>query len=55
MDLVEFTPLAQSGPSDAGGLTFLRYLDGERTPNLPTAQPRMRSPTGWKVLSTPGA
>ena len=41
VDLVEFTLLAQSGPSDAGGLTFLPYLDGERTPNLPAATGRL--------------
>lgn len=37
VDLEEFTRLARSGPSDAGGLTLLPYFDGERTPNLPTA------------------
>ncbi|MCT2021019.1 FGGY-family carbohydrate kinase [Kocuria marina] len=39
--LAEFTLLAQSGPSDARGLTFLPYLDGERTPNLPAATGRL--------------
>jgi len=29
--------LALAGPPGAGGLTLLPYLDGERTPNLPTA------------------
>ena len=29
--------LAQAAGSDAGGLTFLPYLDGERSPNLPHA------------------
>lgn len=41
MDLAEFTLLAQSDPSDAGGHTFLPYLDGERTPNLPAATGRL--------------
>lgn len=37
VDLHEFSRLAQDGPSDAGGLILLPYLDGERTPNLPHA------------------
>ena len=40
-DLDEFTRLATSGPSDAGGLTMLPYFDGERTPNLPEATGRL--------------
>ncbi|MBD2765189.1 xylulokinase [Kocuria sp. cx-455] len=40
-DLDEFTRLATSGPSDAGGLTMLPYFDGERTPNLPGATGRL--------------
>ncbi|MEX3508835.1 xylulokinase [Kocuria carniphila] len=40
-DLDEFTRLASSGPSDAGGLTMLPYFDGERTPNLPEATGRL--------------
>lgn len=35
--LEEFNALASSAPVDAGGLTLLPYLDGERTPNLPEA------------------
>ncbi|MDO4919371.1 xylulokinase [Kocuria sp.] len=41
VDLDEFTRLATSGASDAGGLTLLPYLDGERTPNLPRATGRL--------------
>jgi xylulokinase len=37
VDFAEFDRLALSAPSGAGGLTLLPYLDGERTPNLPTA------------------
>jgi xylulokinase len=37
VSLQEHDLLAKSGPADAGGLTFIPYLDGERTPNLPTA------------------
>ena len=29
--------LALSAPADAGGLVYIPYLEGERTPNLPTA------------------
>lgn len=36
--LTEFNQLAASGAPDAGGLTLLPYLDGERTPNLPDAR-----------------
>lgn len=39
--LDEFTRLATSGASDAGGLTLLPYFDGERTPNLPKATGRL--------------
>lgn len=41
VDLGEFTRLARAAAADAGGLTFLPYLDGERTPNLPTATGRL--------------
>jgi xylulokinase len=37
VDLGRFDQLAQSGAPDAGGLTLIPYLDGERTPNLPDA------------------
>jgi len=37
VDHAEFGRLALSAPSGAGGLTFLPYLDGERTPNRPNA------------------
>jgi xylulokinase len=33
----EFTELVLSAPLGAGGLTMLPYLDGERTPDLPSA------------------
>ncbi len=37
VDLDGFERLALSAEPGAGGLTLLPYLDGERTPNLPTA------------------
>jgi len=37
VDHTEFGELALSAPAGAGGLTLLPYLDGERTPNRPTA------------------
>ena len=37
VSLQEFDRLAGSGAPDAGGLTMVPYLDGERTPNLPHA------------------
>jgi xylulokinase len=37
VDLATLDSLAQAAGSDAGGLTFLPYLDGERSPNLPHA------------------
>jgi xylulokinase len=37
VDLGELDRLAQAGPPDGGGLTFVPYLDGERTPDLPHA------------------
>ncbi|MBB6171896.1 xylulokinase [Nocardiopsis mwathae] len=39
--LEEFDALARSAPAGAAGLTFLPYLDGERTPNLPDATGRI--------------
>jgi xylulokinase len=36
-ELHELDELALSAPAGADGLTVLPYLDGERTPNLPTA------------------
>ena len=41
VDLEEFGALARSAAPGAGGLTFLPYLDGERTPNLPDATGRL--------------
>lgn len=38
VDLAEFSQLALSAQPGAGGLTFIPYLDGERTPNLPDAR-----------------
>lgn len=38
VDLPGLDRLAQEADDDAGGLRFLPYLDGERTPNLPNAQ-----------------
>ncbi|MDO5753076.1 xylulokinase [Arthrobacter sp.] len=37
VDLAELDRLALAAAPDAGGLTLLPYLDGERTPNLPEA------------------
>ncbi|MCQ6272105.1 xylulokinase [Pseudarthrobacter sp. R1] len=37
VSLPEFTELALSAESGAGGLTLVPYFDGERTPNLPDA------------------
>ena len=37
VDLAGLDELALAGPAGAGGLTLLPFLDGERTPNLPTA------------------
>lgn len=37
VSLEEHDRLAAAGARDAGGLTFVPYLDGERTPNLPHA------------------
>ena len=37
VDLAGFERLALAAEPGAGGLTLLPYLDGERTPNLPTA------------------
>ncbi|MBR7744741.1 xylulokinase [Phycicoccus sp. BSK3Z-2] len=37
VDLAGLDALALAGPPGAGGLTLLPFLDGERTPNLPTA------------------
>lgn len=37
VNLEEFTRLALSAEPGSGGITFIPYLDGERTPNLPNA------------------
>ena len=37
VDLAKLDSLALAADGDAGGLTFLPYLDGERSPNLPHA------------------
>lgn len=37
VDLEEFDRLASAGAPDAGGLTLIPFLDGERTPDLPHA------------------
>ncbi|WP_410663002.1 xylulokinase [Amycolatopsis sp. lyj-84] len=37
VELAEFDELALAAAPGSGGLTFLPYLDGERTPNLPDA------------------
>ncbi|WP_037314785.1 xylulokinase [Amycolatopsis orientalis] len=38
VELAEFDKLALAAAPGSGGLTFLPYLDGERTPNLPDAK-----------------
>lgn len=38
VDFDEFAQLALKARPGSGGLTFLPYLDGERTPNLPNAR-----------------
>ena len=38
VELAEFDRLALTTGPGSGGLTFLPYLDGERTPNLPDAK-----------------
>ena len=38
VDFNEFARLALSAQPGSGGLTFIPYLDGERTPNLPDAR-----------------
>ncbi|QDP97315.1 xylulokinase [Microlunatus elymi] len=37
VDLTDFSALAMSAPAGAEGLTFMPYLEGERTPPLPQA------------------
>jgi xylulokinase len=37
VSLADLDALALSAPAGAGGLTFVPYLDGERTPNAPDA------------------
>lgn len=45
VDHAEFGELALSAAPGAGGLTFLPYLDGERTPNRPNATGVLRGLT----------
>jgi xylulokinase len=45
VDLPAFETLALAGSEDAGGLTMLPYLDGERTPNLPGATGQLQGLT----------
>lgn len=45
VDHDEFATLALAGQPGAGGLTFLPYLDGERTPNRPSATGVLRGLT----------
>ncbi|GAA1669034.1 xylulokinase [Fodinicola feengrottensis] len=45
----EFDALALAGPPGAGGLTLVPYLEGERTPNLPTASGRL---VGLRLANT---
>lgn len=51
VDLAGLDALAAQAPIGAGGLTLLPYLDGERTPNLPTAQGTLAGIT--RANSTP--
>jgi xylulokinase len=46
---VEFDALALAGPPGAGGLTLVPYLEGERTPNLPSASGRL---VGLRLANT---
>ena len=41
LDLAALSAAALASPAGAGGLTLLPYLDGERTPNRPTATGQM--------------
>ena len=52
VDPTEFDRLALAAAPDAGGLTLLPYLDGERTPNLPDATGTMLGLT--RANMTPG-
>jgi xylulokinase len=51
-DLAGLDELALSAPPGADGLVLLPYLDGERTPNLPTATGSLRGMT--RANMTPG-
>lgn len=51
-DLAGLDRLALAGEPGAGGLTLLPYLDGERTPNLPTATGSLHGLT--RTNATPG-
>ena len=42
LDLAELDAAALASPAGAGGLTLLPYLDGERTPNRPTASGQIK-------------
>lgn len=52
VDLPELDRLALAAAPDAGGLTLLPYLDGERTPNLPNARGSLTGMTRENM--TPG-
>jgi xylulokinase len=45
----EFDRLALAAPAGAGGLTLVPYLEGERTPNLPSASGRL---VGLRLANT---
>src|ERR1700736_2475148 len=46
----QFDTLALSAPAGADGATLVPYLDGERTPNLPTATGQL---VGLRNTATP--
>ncbi|WP_028280677.1 xylulokinase [Arthrobacter sp. H5] len=52
VSLAELDRLATQAEYDAGGLSFLPYLDGERTPNLPDARGTLAGLT--RANMTPG-
>jgi len=52
VDFNEFARLALTAAPGSGGLSFIPYLDGERTPNLPDAQGSLHGMT--RTNMTPG-